>query len=108
MKTAALSITNQTPRGLSRRQFIGRTAAGLAAYTIVPRHCLAGSGPTSPNEKIRIATVGAGGQAGWNINELEKTGQVEFVALCDVDTERAGKNLTRFPHAKVFRDFRRM
>jgi predicted dehydrogenase len=101
-------LTNQAKRGLSRRQLIGGAAAGLAAYTIVPRHCLGGRGETSPNEKIRIATVGAGGQAGWNINELEKTGQVEFVALCDVDTERAGKNLTRFPQARIFRDFRKM
>ena len=97
-----------TGRRLSRRRFVGGTAAAIAAYTIVPRHCIAASGQTSPNEKIRIAIVGAGGQGGWNINQLEETGQVQFVALCDVDTQRAGENLTRFPQAKIFRDFRKM
>jgi len=95
---------------LSRRQFIGATAAAAGAWAIhtVPRQCVAAGGLLSPNEKINLVTVGAGGQAGWNINELNNTGQVDFLAMCDVDTRRAGKNLQRFPGAKTYRDFRRM
>ncbi len=94
-------------RGVSRRQFMGGVTAA-AAFSIVPRHCVAASGLVPPSEKIRVATVGAGGQANWSIDELDKSGQFDFVALCDVDTRRAGRNLARFPKARIFRDFRKM
>jgi predicted dehydrogenase len=93
--------------GLSRRQFIGGAAAATV-FTIVPRHCVAASGQLSPNEKINVATIGAAGQANWNIDELDKSGQINFVALCDVDTRRTGKMYTRFPQAKPYVDFRKM
>jgi predicted dehydrogenase len=93
---------------LSRRQFVGGTAAAIAACTLVPRHCIAASGQVSPNEKIRVAVVGAGGQGAWNIGQLDETKQVDIVALCDVDLQRAGDTLAKFPQAKVYRDFRKM
>ncbi|MFI5380052.1 MAG: Gfo/Idh/MocA family protein, partial [Tepidisphaerales bacterium] len=92
----------------SRRQFVGGAAAAAATFTIVPRHCLAAAGQVSPNEKINIATIGVAGQAGWNIDELDKTGQINFVALCDVDTRRTAKTYARFPQAKPYTDFRKM
>ncbi len=91
---------------LSRRQFIGTTAAAAAAFSIIPRHCL-GAGVVPPSQKINLATIGAGGQMGYSINELDKTGEVNFVALCDVDMRRAD-GFKRFPNARQFRDFRKM
>ena len=38
--------------GLSRRQFLQGSAAGIAAFTIVPRHVL-GRGETPPSEELR-------------------------------------------------------
>jgi predicted dehydrogenase len=93
---------------LSRREFISGIAATAAACAIVPRRCVAGSGETPPNEKIRVAVVGAGGQGSWNIGQLQETRQVDLVALCDVDTQRAADSLAKFPQARFYRDFRRM
>jgi hypothetical protein len=46
----------------TRREFLGMAGAGAAMVAIVPRHVLAGSGETSPNEKLSIYRAG-GGQA---------------------------------------------
>jgi predicted dehydrogenase len=96
------------PKTSSRRQFIGTAAAGVAAFTIVPRHCIARAGAVSPNEKIRLAGIGVGGQGGSDLREFEKTGQVTMMALCDVDTQRSAETYKRFPDAKPYRDYRKM
>lgn len=59
----------------------------------------------SANEKLNVACVGVGGQGGANVNGV--SGE-NIVAVCDVDEKRAGKNLTRFPKAKQYQDFRKM
>jgi predicted dehydrogenase len=87
---------------------VANSAAAAAVFTIVPRHCLARSGQVSPNEKIRIAGIGVGGQGGADLLHLEKTGQAAFVALCDVDEKRGAMSFDRFTDAKHFRDFRKM
>ena len=92
----------------SRRQFVGTAAAGVAAFTIIPRHCIARSGTVSPNEKIRLAGIGVGGQGGSDLQQFEKTGQVTMVALCDVDTTRSADTYKRHSDAKPYRDFRKM
>lgn len=58
-----------------------------------------------PSEKINIASVGAGGQAGRDLRSFEKE---NIVALCDVDDRRAAGSYERYPKARRFRDFRRM
>ena len=59
----------------------------------------------SPNEKLNIACIGVGGQGGFSVNGV--SGE-NVVAVCDVDEVKAGKNLTRFKGAKVYKDFRKM
>ena len=62
----------------------------------------------APNERLNIATVGAGGKAASNIRELERTGLVNLVAFSDVDDERAGKTYGQFPDVPTYKDFRKM
>ena len=45
----------------NRRKFLG-TAAGAAAFTILPRHVLARSGEVPPSDKINLAYIGTGTQ----------------------------------------------
>jgi len=97
---------------LSRRDFIGRTAAAVGAFTIVPRYVLAGSGQAPPSEKLNIAAVGVGSQG---ITDVERVMSQNIVALCDVDDAYMAKNVARvkggfdaFPKAKKYRDFRKM
>ena len=59
----------------------------------------------SPNEKLSIAGIGAGGQGGWDIGNC--AGE-DIVALCDVDDRRCEASVARFPKAKRYRDFRKM
>jgi predicted dehydrogenase len=80
-------------------------AAGVAAFTIVPRQVLGGAGQTPPSEKINIAGVGIGGQGGADLRALESQ---NIVALCDVDWAHAGGTFNRWPDAKKYKDFREM
>jgi len=67
-------------RHLSRRTFVGETAA-MAAAMIVPRHVL-GRGFRAPSDTLNVAIVGAGGMGMSNAEQLVSQ---NIVALCDVD-----------------------
>ena len=90
---------------MSRRQFV-RNAASVAAFAIVPRYVLAGSGQTPPSEKINLASIASGGQAKWDLEQLKDL--VNVVALCDVDDERAADKYKEYPDAPKYKDFRIM
>jgi len=59
------------------------------------------------NSKLNIAGIGVGGQGRHNLDQFLGLGQ-NIVALCDVDSQRAGDIFQKCPSAKVFKDFRRM
>ena len=67
-------------RPVSRRTFVGETAA-MAAAMIVPRHVL-GRGFRAPSDTLNVAIVGAGGMGMSNAEQLVSQ---NIVALCDVD-----------------------
>jgi predicted dehydrogenase len=90
---------------MSRRQFLGRTGAALAAVTVVPAHVLGARGRIGANEKLDLAFVGIGGRGGANLGGLRGE---NVVALCDVDTRRAGKAFEKHSGAKRFTDYRKM
>ena len=87
---------------MNRRKFLKNTGAATAAFTILQ----AGSARTyAANEKLNIASIGAGGRASSDINAL--AGE-NIVALCDVDWNRAAGSFKKFPKAKQFKDYRKM
>ncbi len=88
----------------SRRRFLG-TAAGVAAFTVVPRHVLGGPGRTPPSEKLNIAGIGVGGRGGGDLQALESE---NIVALCDADWNRAAGAFRRYPNAAQYKDLREM
>ena len=66
----------------NRRKFLKVASTSAATFTILQ----AGSARTyAANEKLNIASVGAGGQAAGDIRKVESE---NIVALCDVDWER--------------------
>jgi hypothetical protein len=93
-----------TKRKMSRRSFMSSTAA-VAAFTIVPRHVLGGSGNTAPSEKLNIAGIGIGGRGQGDIGEVSSE---NIVALCDVDFGHAAGTFKQYPKARQYRDFRKM
>ena len=91
-------------RKASRRQFVKSATAGLAAFTIVPRHVL-GQGQRPPSEKLNVACIGITGRGGASLNGVRRE---NIVALCDVDLRRAGEVFGKYPKAKAYRDYRRL
>lgn len=74
-------------RRTSRRRFLQLTTAA-AAFSVVPRHVLGGSGEVAPSEKITLAGIGMGGQGLQNMVAFQSLPDVQVVAVCDVN--RAG------------------
>lgn len=86
----------------SRRRFLATAATSTAAFTILP----SGSARTyAANERLNIASIGAGGRAASVLRGVESQ---NIVALCDVDEQRAAESFARYPNAQRFKDYRAM
>src|ERR1700693_2260936 len=94
--------------GVSRRHFFfGSLLAGavpVAGFGSSPS--LKMMGYKSPNEKLNIASIGAGGKAASDIRGCAPTENI--VALCDVDDKQSAKIFGEFPNAPKYKDFRKM
>ena len=66
----------------SRRRFLG-TAAGIAAFTIVPRHMLGGPRVVAPSDKITLAVIGVGTQGLREMSSLLPIPDIQVVSVCD-------------------------
>ena len=88
----------------SRRDFLkGATLAGVGYWT------LAGLTPkvsASPNERVAIAGIGAGGMGGANVDDASQF--ADIVALCDVDKHSLNWAAQKYPNAKLYSDYRRL
>lgn len=91
--------------GISRRQFLGRSAAVVVAGTMASGRVF------GANERIRMAVVGFNGRGGSHIVAWLKDPRTEIVAMCDVDAhvlERgiAGVKEKTNKEPKAYRDIR--
>lgn len=77
-------------RGISRRQFLSRTAAGTAVAAgfpyIIPGRALGLDGAVAPSNRIVMASIGVGGQGTYDTRALLAIPEVQYVAVCDVDS----------------------
>ena len=81
-----LKRLNDTAKSrVSRREFLGKTAAAAAGITIVPRHVLGGPGFVPPSDKLNIAFIGVGAQGLRVMLHFLKEQDVQGVAVCDVN-----------------------
>lgn len=92
---------------LTRRRFIGTTAAAVSMFNIVPRHVLGAPGQPSANDKLNIGCIGVGGMQGLQDTKNAAQGN-NIYALCDVDKRHLGTAAAEFPSAKKYEDFREM
>lgn len=91
---------------LTRRAFLAATTTTmLSACATRPNTARVVPGKVSPNERLNIASIGAGGMARTN---LKACSTENIVALCDVDEVRAAEMFTMFPKSARYRDFRDM
>src|SRR5260370_26600149 len=96
-------------REISRRYFFFGT---LLAGVVPPggfssAQSLKRLGYKSPNEKLNIAGIGAGGRPFSDLVASE-AGVENVVALTDVDWVRGAQGFNRWPKAEKYRDFRQM
>lgn len=93
--------------GISRRYFFfGSLLAGaipLGGFGSIPS--LKFLGYKSPNEKLNIACIGAGGRAAQDIAGIATE---NLVAFADPDTRRAADTFKKYESAPKYSDFRKM
>ena len=91
--------------GVDRRNFLKKSIAAAAAFTIIPRHVLGGVHYTAPSDELTKAIIGCG-----NIchgDHLKREGRL--VALCDVDRQRLESTLAGVDkYVRGYHDFREL
>ena len=94
-------------QGTSRRHFFFGSllagavpAAGFGSVASLKR-----LGYKSPNEKLNIAAIGAGGKGAADIVGCQTE---NIVAMADPDDKRAEKTFKQFPKVPKYKDFRQM
>lgn len=86
----------------SRRDFLKKSAAAVAAFTIVPRFVL-GKGYLAPSDQLTKAVIGVGGMGR---NHFPYAG-TRVVAICDADRRHLQKSVEMLGKGvKTFKDYR--
>lgn len=91
---------------LSRREFLGKSAAFAAGITILPSTVVSGLGHRMPSDKLNIAGVGIGGRGAAVLRPMKDTENI--VALCDVDWRYSQGTFDEYPDAAKYWDWRVM
>ena len=98
-----------SPDGFPRRYFFyGALLAGaVPSGGFGSKRSLKTLGYKSPNEKLNLAAIGAGGQPFADLR-LAAASVENVVALADVDWDRGAEGFNRWPKAEKYKDFRQM
>jgi len=90
-------------KSITRRDFIKHTIAAYAAFTIVPRYVLGGSGYTAPSDQLTKAVIGVGSMG----KEHLRYSGAKLLAVCDVDENHLNTALEiAGPGVRGYKDFR--
>src|SRR6266849_915658 len=86
---------------LTRRQFLedsmfAAAAAAAASSAIRLPAAETAARKVGANERLQIATIGVNGQGGGHIDELLNNKDVQYVAICDVDSAAYEKQRKQF------------
>lgn len=101
---------------ITRRKFLkaaGLASAGLTLGSISPLTASTAAGmqrTKGANQRINLACIGIGNRGEQIMNDFEKTGLANIVALCDVDmgAKHTQAMMAKYPKARQFKDFREM
>jgi len=107
---STLYLSMENKKTISRRAFIGKTAAGLATFTVLPGYTVSGLGHVVPSDTLYIAKVGCGGMGSSDLSALMRTPNknVAIAALCDVDERSSSRERKTYPDAPYYHDWREM
>jgi predicted dehydrogenase len=76
---------------MKRRDFIGKTALGAGAVTIVPGHIMAGTGKVTPGNRINLGYIGTGKQSLGLLHSINGCPETIVLAACDVDQRKLAR-----------------
>jgi len=68
---------------MNRRGFLKSAGASAAAFNIVPKHVLGGSGQIAPSDELTVALIGCGTQGLRELAGMLAMPEVRVVAVCD-------------------------
>lgn len=74
---------SEKKQAINRRQFVTTASAAVAAFSIVPRRVLGGTGYVPPSEKINVGYVGAGTQGIRQLMDALPKTELRIAAVCD-------------------------
>lgn len=87
---------------MPRRRFLRYSAVGLGAAAVAAPAILRAQ---SPNSKLNIAVIGAGGKGE---SDTDHCAGENIYALCDVDENTLNARKKKYPDAQTFKDYRKM
>ena len=90
---------------MNRRTFVTRSTAAATLVAAHPFHILKAR---SPNERINLAFIGAGGKGAHAIRTFQNDELVNFAAFADVDEVKAAESFKNHPNVPRFKDFRKL
>lgn len=73
---------------LSRRKFLSRAAAVVAAPSIIPASALGLEGATPPSERIVVGCIGIRGRGLHDLRWMIRNPDVQVVAICDLQKKQ--------------------
>src|SRR5919108_3847630 len=88
---------------ITRRQFVCFSALATGALALPGCAAYSRARSNSPNEKLNVAVIGAGGKGASDTDSVAELGE-NIVGLCDADDDTLGKRCEKYPLAKRYRD----
>jgi predicted dehydrogenase len=88
---------------MNKREFL-KNAAALSSLAMIPVESWA----FSADKRLRTAHIGLGGMGQADLASISLHGNVDVVALCDVDSSVLAQVSAKFPNAKTYKDYRVM
>lgn len=95
---------------VSRREFLKRAGAGAAVAGVALSAAGSTRGQQSPpSERLTLGLIGCGGRGMFLMSAFKTTGQAEFAAVCDPDTNRMEQARQQAGEkARAYKDFRQL
>jgi len=99
MNTSMNAPDQTTTKPISRREFVRKSAFAVSLAPALGAGCVslitrpARAAGVSPNEKIRLGLIGAGGMGGGDLECFFRFPEVECAVICDVDDAHIAKGL---------------